>query len=302
MKHIITIFLLFSVFACQELPKNKQAIKQKAKAVKNKVEPILEPVLMTNQKHFKLIQPDGKTIATRIDPPEGFERVKVAPNSFADYLRNLPVKPDGSPVLHYDGSQKMKNVHVAVIDMDVGTADLQQCADAFMRMRAEHLFAQKKYEDIHFNFTNGFRVDYSKWRAGYRMMVKGNKSWWEKKTGVDGSYATFRKYMNQIFMYAGSLSLSKEMKKIDPHLLKAGDVFVKGGTPGHLATVMDVAVNPQTGETIFLLSQSYMPAQDIHILRNERKTAISPWFPLDFGEELHTPEFIFHHSELMRFP
>lgn len=253
-------------------------------------------------RHAQFINPKGNTLATRIEVPEGFKRVKVETNSFEEYLRYLPVKPDGSPVMHYDGSQKMRDVHVAIVDIDVGKQDLQQCADAVMRMRSEYLYKEKKYDQIHFNFTNGFRVDYDKWRQGYRTVVKGNKSWWEKKAEPDNGYKSFRKYLNEVFMYAGSLSLSKEMVQVkDTHSLKAGDVFILGGTPGHAVTVMDVAVNSDTGETIFLVSQSFMPAQDIHILRNDREPKTSPWFSLDFGEDLHTPEFIFHKSHLMRF-
>ncbi len=52
---------------------------------------------------------------------------------------------------------------------------------------------------------------------------------------------------------------------------------------------------------IFLLAQSYMPAQDIHILRNPDDEDLSPWYSVDFGEKLHTPEWIFTKKELCRF-
>lgn len=292
---ILTLCLAFGFLACQNTDNSSKttiaSIEQKAKAIISKATP----------NHKKFIDPDGKTVATRIQTPEGFERLAVKANSLGEYLRNLPVKSDDSPVLHYDGSQKMREAHVAVLDIDVGKRDLQQCADAVMRMRAEYLFKEQRYEDIHFNFTNGFRVDYSKWREGNRIMVKGNKSWWEKKAQPDSSYESFRKYLNEIFMYAGSLSLSKEMKSISTEQIKAGDVFILGGSPGHAATVMDVAKNSKTGKTLFLLSQSYMPAQDIHILKNEEDSELSPWFPLDFGERLLTPEFVFNKDQLMRF-
>src|SRR5947207_1085933 len=81
---------------------------------------------------------DDETLSARIVPPPGFDRVAAAPSSWAAWLRKLPMKPANAPVLIYTGSEKARqDVHVAVIDMDVGTKDLQQCADAIMRLRAE---------------------------------------------------------------------------------------------------------------------------------------------------------------------
>jgi hypothetical protein len=64
---------------------------------------------------------------------------------------------------------------------------------------------------------------------------------------------------------------------------------------------MDMAYNPQTNDTIFLLSQSYMPAQDIHILVNPNDEKISPWYSTKFGNELQTPEWTFIRNDLKEF-
>jgi hypothetical protein len=50
-----------------------------------------------------------------------------------------------------------------------------------------------------------------------------------------------------------------------------------------------------------MLAQSYMPAQDVHILKNPAKWRSTPWYELDFGEELRTPEWTFHKEDLKRF-
>ena len=50
--------------------------------------------------------------------------------------------------------------------------------------------------------------------------------------------------------------------------MQIGDVFIKGGFPGHAVVVLDMAENDRTGQRVFLLAQSYMPAQDIHIMKN----------------------------------
>ena len=109
-----------------------------------------------------IISPEGTSIKTRFNPPAGYERVNLDSNSYSSYLQNLPLKKHGAIVLHYDGSQKFSvGVYEAVVDLEIGKKNLHQCADAIMRLRAEYLWNQKRYNEIHFNFTNGFRVDNS---------------------------------------------------------------------------------------------------------------------------------------------
>src|SRR5688500_6723978 len=52
------------------------------------------------------VKPAGTTIARRLPTPPGFTRINNEPNSIGAYLRNLPVKADGAPVLLFDGSKK----------------------------------------------------------------------------------------------------------------------------------------------------------------------------------------------------
>ncbi len=178
------------------------------------------------QHSLKILNPESTVLLNRFHPPMGFVRVPENSLSFGYYLRYLPLKPNGAKVHLFDGTIKYNNVWEAVIDMDVGNRDLQQCADAVMRLRAEYLWHTNQKEKIHFNFTNGFRVDYSKWQQGYRMHVSGNKTTWYKATSPDNSYQSFRKYMNLIFNYAGYLSLSKELKAVNLEEIQPGDVFI----------------------------------------------------------------------------
>jgi len=248
------------------------------------------------------INPSGKTIADRFPAPTGFARVKTDSNSFAGYLRNFKLKPHGADVHYYNGKVKQNDdVYDAVLDIDVGNYDLQQCADAVMRLRAEYLFKQKRYNEIHFNFTNGFKADYSKWQQGYRVTVKGNNTNWVKKAAPSTTYTSFRDYMKLVFTYAGTMSLEKEMKAVSIDELQIGDVFIKGGSPGHAVIVVDVAINEKTGEKLFLLAQSYMPAQEIQILKSPMNPTISPWYSTNFTGPLFTPEWTFQKNLLKRF-
>jgi hypothetical protein len=65
--------------------------------------------------------------------------------------------------------------------------------------------------------------------------------------------------------------------------------------------VADIAVEKATGRKLFLLLQSFMPAQEIHLLRNPADAALSPWYPLDsFKSTLVTPEWVFQPQHLKR--
>lgn len=248
-----------------------------------------------------LINKAGKTVAERIEVPEGFERISVEEGSFEMYLRSFPLKPQGTEVKYFNGNTKAAEVHIAVLDIDVGDRDLQQCADAVMRLRAEYLFSKGAFDEIHFNFTNGFKADYSKWRQGYRVAVNGNNTAWVKQAGATEDYKSFRKYLDIVFSYAGTASLSKELGQVAIEDMKIGDVFIKGGSPGHCVIIVDMAENKATGEKLFLLAQSYMPAQDIHILKNPQNNEDNPWYSLEAAEPLDTPEWDFTAEQLKRF-
>jgi hypothetical protein len=189
---------------------------------------------------------------------------------------------------------------VAVVDIDVGKRDLQQCADAIMRLRAEWLFASRRAGDIAFNYTDGGRVPFSRWAKGERPSSSGKS--WKTSAKADNSYLSFRRYMDQVFSYAGTYSLDRELKKAPTANIAIGDVFIKGGFPGHAVLVADMVENKATGEKRFLLLQSYMPAQEIHVLKNPAVSDGSPWYSAAVAWPLATPEWSFPEGSLKRWP
>ena len=231
-------------------------------------------------------QPVPNNLAARIPAPQGYKRVDVAEGSFAHFLRNLPLKPAGSDLHYYNGQVKERKYAGAVVDMDFGKSANEQCADAIIFLRASYLWKTRQYAKINFNFTNGFKAEYAKWAQGYR--IRNNKAW-VKTQKADYGYQSFRKYLNLVFQYAGTASLSQELKPIGRCWaadIQAGDVIIKGGFPGHAEIVVDVAEN-EKGERVVLLAQSFMPAQEIEIFPQ--------WFsPSANGTRLVTPAWTFY--------
>ena len=122
-----------------------------------------------------------ETLASRIPVPPGFERESVSSGSFAEWLRNLPIKKGRPPVYLYNGLLKAnQNAHAAVVDIDTGNKDLQQCADAVIRLRAEYLYSKHDIAGIHFDFTSGDTAHFKKWAEGFRPIVQGNRVSWDK--------------------------------------------------------------------------------------------------------------------------
>src|SRR6187401_1164102 len=105
------------------------------------------PVDTASNKEYKTVK--------EIPPPEGFQRVAVSENTFADWLRSIHLKQDNHVYL-YDGTlKKDQSAQFAVLDIPVGNKNLQQCADAVIRLRAEYLFTKKRFNEIMFSDDNG---------------------------------------------------------------------------------------------------------------------------------------------------
>jgi len=248
-------------------------------------------------------KPEFKVIGD-IPPPDGFERVVVNDRSFGEYLRELPLKPKGTPVYLYDGSKKyFQSHHYRVVDMDIGDRDLLQCADAVMRLRAEYLYSMGEYDRIHFNFTSGDTASFRNWIDGHRPRVSGNTVSWSCCEPKDSSYAVLQSYLETVYMYAGTYSLKKELISLSStDDVRLGDVYIIGGFPGHAMIVADVCVNEDTGERAIMLVQGFTPAQDIHIVAYGRDESINPWYIVGDGERLETPSWTFKWTDVRRFP
>ena len=245
------------------------------------------------------IHPGGKTIEERFPPPDGYARKQYRPGSFQAFLRSIPLKKYGAPVLLYDGRKKTADVHVSVLDVPILKKNLIQCADALLLLRAEYLFRNKRYDEIVFSITNGMPVPFRKFARGYRLKVQGPSAVWRKgryRTGL--TREVLGEYLEFMYAYAGTLSLSRDLKRISVSDINIGDIFIQGGSPGHAIIVLDMAINGKTGKKMMLLAQSYMPSQEIHILKSF--TSDSPWYEVE-DTDLETPEWLFKRNSIKRF-
>ncbi|MBK8711952.1 MAG: hypothetical protein IPL97_08790 [Niastella sp.] len=207
--------------------------------------------------------------------PTGFSRVSFPQNSFAAWLRKINLKEDKTVYL-YDGQLKRnQQAQYAVLDISIGERNLQQCADAVMRLRAEYLYAQKKFDSLKFIDNEG---------GVYTFQKPYTRTY-------------FDSYLQKVFGICGSASLARQMQIQNWNSIEPGDVIIRGGFPGHAVTIMDIAKN-EKGEVIYLLSQSYMPAQSIHILKNPVNEDLSPWYIVNDEAFIQTPEYTFKREEL----
>ncbi|MDR2222751.1 MAG: DUF4846 domain-containing protein [Flavobacteriaceae bacterium] len=261
MKHFLLYLLCTLIFSCQ-----KSTDKQTPVSISNE-----EPIAKDNY-----INSTATTILTRYNTPNGYTRDAYNKEDFGYHLQHLPLKPFGEKVMYYNGKEKNKtHVYSSVIDLPIGTKDLHQCADATMRLRADYLYQQKRYNEIAFNF-----------------IVDGKPRYYTDYANGDYSPDKYWNYMEHIFNYANTASLKQQLKTIVKSQVQIGDILIQSGNPvGHAVIVVDIAHNNK-GDKIALLAQSYMPAQELQILKNPQGKNNSPWYDIS-SDVIVTPEWKF---------
>ncbi len=218
-------------------------------------------------------------LTAQFAPPPGFVRVNVPKASFGEWLRGLPLRPPGD-VVDYKGRVVLSRGDprfAAVVALDEGTLDLQQCADSIVRLHAEWQWS-KGERNISYRAASGTPMPFSRFLAGERPKANGNSLLWEPSARASdpNDHGAFRKYLDSVFMWANTGALGRDAKKSALESLRPGDFFVLAGAPGHAVLVLDVAI--QGKNQVALLGQGYMPAQSFHVLASGEKT---PWFALD---------------------
>lgn len=311
-RSVISVLLLgvFLSSGCQEArPGEAQAsgaadAGQPPEAVAEKpAEPAAAEVKVGDYAWLTGLTTEVEPLSARFAPPKGFKRVSVQAGGFGEWLRGLPVRKDRDAVHAFTGNP-IEAPAAAVVLLDIGDRDLQQCADMVIRMHAEYLWARDDKENIAYHFTSGDESAWKSWQLGERFKVSGNKVT-RRRGGVRmGNYGEFRRYLDHTFRYAGTRSLGKDSDPVSPlAMLMAGDFFVQPGGPGHAVILLDVATD-EAGSFVALIGQGFMPAQDFHVVKGEGSGVLDGvWFVLPKeGGSLDTPSWKpFSRAEARRF-
>lgn len=207
-----------------------------------------------------------------IAAPLGYTRVNADDGSYAEWLRQLPLKPKGSKVMLYTGGEaNYQFLSTGVIDLPM-LSNAEQCADMTMRLRAEYLFSQGRYSEICFTDVNGNRLHY---RGG-------------------NSRNALEKFLRKAYGCCSTFSVSRETTPRKISEVQPGDVLVyparKIEGMGHALIVVDVARNGK--KVAIMCVEGNTPAREAHLVRNPNPLS-NPWFFFD-GDESTLWVSLFH--------
>jgi hypothetical protein len=247
------------------------------------------------------------TIASRITPPDTYQRIEVQKGSFGDWIRNLPLKPAGTSVSNFDGTQKEdQDFHEAVVDIDLDSLGLQQAPQSIIRLKSEYHFGRVELDKIQFNYTgkDGL-VTFSRYAIGEKPIVVPDQHilyFYSAHGYPDSSHNNLKTYLGEVNANTGTTSLKRVLKQVNIKDIMPGDIFIEAGNPGHAVLVTDVVQNGQFYK-MFLLAQGGTPTQDFHVLKNLSDPEVSPWYSITsiLQNGLQTPEWTFTINDLYRF-
>jgi len=220
-----------------------------------------------------------QTIQSRFQPPSGFHRISVLPNSYGHWLRNLPLLPKNSPVKDYQGKIKSApddTTIAAVINYNILGKKLEQCMDIIIRLRAEYLRSQHKTNEMAFYLPINYLLKWNDWKNGFRPIHRGIKIHLVKSHAPDSSRYSFEKFLQEIFYYSNTQTAYFNYHSVEFEDIHIGDFIVKKGNRGHAVLIVDLAID-SSGNKIALIGQGDTPARQFYLLNYKKN---QPWIPL----------------------
>jgi hypothetical protein len=221
--------------------------------------------------------PEIPSAVDKIPLPEGYKRIAVHNETFGHWLRQLPLRKDNVLRLYNGDAKPNQTLHYAILDVPYKRDALQQCADAVMRLRAEYIYETKSQPSIAFLHQHG---EY--------FSIASNCT-----------RPALEQFLHKVFNWCGTYNLQAQLKAVNNISdIKPGDVFIRAGAPGHAMLVADVAENAK-GEKMFMLLQSFIPAQEIHLVVNPYHAELGPWYSAN-DSLIITPGWQFTPKDLRR--
>ena len=258
---------------------------------------LISAQILPHTHSLQLVQNNGENITSRILTPPRFKRIPADSGSFAEYIRNYPLKKAGSSVLLYNGQEKQnQEAHCAIFLLPLENHDFQQGAGSVIRFYAEYMYKMGYENKISFPLTHENICEWSEWRKKYlterklKTDLAGNLKKWTKYEEAPSKYEIFKSYIKNVLSNASPLSLMYESEPIDFSQVEIGDILFDLGKPNFVCLVTDVCKNPENNEKAVLLAQGSAPAQEFHIIKNPKRVN-DPWYYMeDFSVKTKTPE------------
>ncbi|MDD2716061.1 MAG: DUF4846 domain-containing protein [Candidatus Wallbacteria bacterium] len=238
----------------------------------------------------------------KIHTPQNYRRIRYQDDSYAEWLRHLPLKKEGSKV--YLG-YAMKNIqlnHVAIIDIDQGKRELQKGIGFTYRLLAEYMYSLEMYQDLRYETEQGTQISFFWDLYGYKPTVIKNDYQWNWKRQSIKDYDRFQEFMWKYVKagtYEGTFQKLERLKNFND--LRIGDLITRNGFDGCALLVIDMAVNPLDQTKVYLFAFNSVPNQDLQIMANLGDRELSPWYSFKkFNVKISTTEFVFQQSDAFR--
>jgi hypothetical protein len=217
-------------------------------------------------------------------PSAAYHRLPVESGSFASWLRHLPLKDQGVPVLDYRGrvfKTAGDSVVARVVDIDITGSRLEQCMDIIVRFYADYLWENNKTNGLSLPLPGGYRLDWDDWKQGLRPFFKGLDMSLKNNSTPDSSEKSYRNYLNIVYAESHTQQFYHAYEQRNKMDVEIGDFIVKKGTKGHAILIVDMAED-ERGERIVLIGNGDTPACQFFLLNFKNH---QPWVPLSFDKE-----------------
>ncbi len=235
------------------------------------------------------------SLITQVPNPAGYERYSSDRLSlFQHWLSNLPLTPQGTPVLNWKGKKIAKaDTLNRVIDMNIDSKYITD-ADILVLLAMHSFRLQGTLDSFNIILNKNLVVNYRSWLQG-KYIDEKDKDMYFKNEGLSrlDTDEEFQNYVKFVTKYFDTKSLRKNVEHTNSNFAKATNVFIQfrdddPDSIGHSAVILDVAVAEYQPRKM-LVAFGGNPAQSIVVPTSGKETDGS-WFTLDELRE-HLKEF-----------